>query len=324
MLLTNRRHRLLHLAVAGMEVGWIAPWALLVIRFWQRRLAIALVEESGAPDTLAALDTIQSMPPFVFFALLFMLMVFYMLAADMLNQRRIDSPQRELIMLALVIGTSLLLVRALIYPRASLAEWQWLANVTGSLFNFTAGRRPDLVVLAINAFLWFRVAFTTDRDLTFFGVGLSFRLGLITSMVGGAVLAGTDTQTPSAPFVFFALFLAFGLTAVAIARIDEKAYTVDGSRGTLLPWSSVVQILLIAGAILAIGAATARFYSPANIRTFLGWFSPLWNFLTSLLVAILYGIVWILSPLLEELIRFLQRLMADRDPQLIEPPSAGN
>ena len=101
MLLTNRRHRLLHLAVAGMEVGWIAPWALLLIRFWQRRLAVTLLEESGALETVAALDNIRSMPPVAFFLLLFVLMIVYMLAADMLNQRQIDSPLRELIMLAL-------------------------------------------------------------------------------------------------------------------------------------------------------------------------------------------------------------------------------
>ncbi len=323
MLLTNRRHRLLHLAVAGMEVGWIAPWALLIIRFWQRRLAVTLIEASDALETVAALDNIQSMPPIAFYILLFALMLFYMVAADMLNQRQIDSPQRELIILALVVGTSLILVRTLIYPTASLTDRQWLANVTGSLFNFTAGRRPDLIVLAINAFLWFRVAVNTDRDLTFFGVGLSFRLGLIICVVGSAVLAGIETQAPSAPFVFFALFLTFGLTAVAIARIDEKAYTVDGSRGTLLPWSNVAQIVLIAGVILGVGALAARVYSPNNIRTFLGWFSPLWNLLYSILVGILYGVVWILAPLLEALIRFLQRLMADRDPQQIEPPSAG-
>ena len=197
MLLTNRRHRLLHLAVAGMEVGWIAPWALLLIRFWQRRLAVTLLEESGALETVAALDNIRSMPPVAFFLLLFLLMIVYMLAADMLNQRQIDSPLRELIMLALVVGTSLVVVRTLIYPTVSATDWEWLANVTGSLFNFTAGRRPDLIVLAINVFLWFRVAFNTDRDLTFFGIGLSFRLGLLICVVGGAILSGIDSPATS-------------------------------------------------------------------------------------------------------------------------------
>ncbi len=323
MLLTNRRHRLLHLAVAGMEVGWIAPWALLIIRFWQRRLAVSLLEDSGALETVKALENIQAMPPIAFYILLFALMVLYMLAADLLNQRQVDSPQRELIMVALVVGTSLLLVRTLIYPDVGVTDWAWLTNVTGSLFNFTAGRRPDLIVLAINAFLWFRVSFNTDRDLTFFGVGLSFRLGLIICIVGGALLSGIDSQTPSAPFVFFALFLTFGLAAVAIARIDEKAYSVDGSRGTLLPWASVAQVVLIAGIILGLGAIAARIYSPANIRTFLGWFSPLWNLLDSILVAVLYAIAWILAPLMEGIIRFLQRLMANADPQQLEPPSAG-
>ena len=67
-------------------------------------------------ETIASLDNIQTMPPIAFFLLLLLLMVFYMLAADMLNQRQIDSPLRELIMLALVVGTSLVVVRTLIYP----------------------------------------------------------------------------------------------------------------------------------------------------------------------------------------------------------------
>ena len=75
--------------------------------------------------------------------------------------------------------------------------------------------------------------------------------------------------------------------------------------------------------ILGIGMVAALIYSPANIRTFLGWFSPLWNLLTAILVAILYAIAWILAPLMEGLIRFLQRLMANADPQQMTPPSAG-
>ena len=322
MLLTNRRHRLLHLAVAGMEVGWIAPWALLLIRFWQRRLAVTLLEESGALETVAALDNIRSMPPVAFFLLLFLLMIVYMLAADMLNQRQIDSPLRELIMLGLVVGTSLVVVRTLIYPTVSANDWEWLANVTGSLFNFTAGRRPDLIVVAINVFLWFRVAFNTDRDLTFFGVGLSFRLGLLICVVGGAFLSGIDSPSTWASFVFFALFLVFGLTAVAIARIDEKAYLVESSRGSLLSYARVAQIVVVVLLILGIGVVAALIYSPANIRTFLGWFSPLWDLLTAILVGILYAIAWILAPLIEGLIRFLQRLIANADPQQPQPPSA--
>ena len=34
-------------------------------------------------------------------------------------------------------------------------------------------------------------------------------------------------------------------------------------------------------------------------------------------------IVWVLAPLMEGLIRFLQRLMANADPQQVTPPSAG-
>ena len=127
----------------------------------------------------------------------------------------------------------------------------------------------------------------------------------------------------SASFAFFALFLVFGLTAVAIARIDEKAYLVESSRGSLLSYARVAQIVFVVLLILGIGVVAALIYSPANIRTFLGWFSPLWNLLTAILVGILYAIAWILAPLIEGLIRFLQRLMANADPQQLEPPSAG-
>ena len=85
----------------------------------------------------------------------------------------------------------------------------------------------------------------------------------------------------------------------------------------------VAQIVLVVLLILGIGVVAALIYSPANIRTFLGWFSPLWDLLTAILVGILYAIAWILAPLMEGLIRFLQRLMANADPQQLEPPSAG-
>lgn len=325
MLLTNRRHRLLYMAIAGMEIGWIAPWALLLIDFWRQRLALSLLAETDSAATVDALANLLTMPPAAFYLLLLGLMLLYMLAADLLNQRQIGFPLRELIMLVLVVGTSLLAVRLLIYPGMGALHWGWLGNVFRALFDFTAGRRPEVVILLINIFLWFRVAVNTDRDLTFFRVALSFRVALLIAITGNALLIGLGVQPLLTALLYFSLFLMAGLTAMAIARTDEKAYAVEGSRGALLPWPRLAQIVATGTVILGVGALASLAYTPGNIRTVLGWFSPLWRLVGTMVGWLLFAVAWALTPMMEWLINTLRRLMARLGPieDLPPPPSAG-
>ena len=232
MLLTNRRHRLLHLAVAGMEVGWIAPWALLVDSLLATPAGChAPGGKRGAGDGRGAgQHPVHAARRLLSLALA--LMVFYMLAADMLNQRQIDSPLRELIMLALVVGTSLVVVRTLIYPTVSATDWEWLANVTGVALQLhrRTTTRSDRAGHQRLSLVPSRLQHRPRPDLLRRGAELPPRPADLRRRRGAACPASTASRLRHR-LLFFALFLIFGLTAVAIARIDEKAYLVDSSRG---------------------------------------------------------------------------------------------
>lgn len=318
MLLSDRRHSLLYAALAGMEIGWVAPFALLAVSYWQRRLDPNLPADLTARATGDALAKVLAFPPAAAFFIIFFTMILYMLAADLLNRRQVDGMGRALAIVTLVVVTSLLAVRLLLYAGQPVGDLGWLRRTGSAVFNFTAGRRPETIILLLNAFLWFRVANLTERDLSFFGVSLSFRLGLLLAVAGGALLSGMAVQEVGSALLYFFFFTLFGLVAVALARMDEKALLVDGSRGSLLPWRQALQTAAVALITTLAGFALGVIYTPAAIRTVLGWFQPLWVLLRFILAGIVYVIAWILSPIIEQLYRFGLWLMSRLEPVTLE------
>ncbi|MCE7984677.1 MAG: DUF4129 domain-containing protein [Caldilinea sp. CFX5] len=113
---------------------------------------------------------------------------------------------------------------------------------------------------------------------------------------------------------YFWLFFAFGLLAVAVARIDEKSIGAAQSTGAALPWRRFVQLVVMIGATLAVVFEGALIFTPANIRTVLGWFSPLWNFLGTVAMWIFYTLFWLLVPVLEWLIEYVRALLGNLEP----------
>ncbi|MBX3014876.1 MAG: DUF4129 domain-containing protein [Caldilineaceae bacterium] len=305
MLLTNRRYRTLFIALAGMEVAWFIPWALTFFAWLQP-------DRSPLPPLLANLGLYS---PWALFGISWGLMLLYLLGADLLNRWQIDSPLYEVALVGIVLGTALLLIRLLLFP--TLAPWdlRWLAAVVSALFTTAAASSAILFLLVINLFLWLRVATATDRALTFFSVGMSFRVGMLLALVGNTLLILVARRPVEVAIAYFWLFFAFGLVAVAVARIDEKALGAAQSSGATLPWGRFSQLLLMLGATMTAAIAVAQVYTPTNVRTVLGWFSPLWNFLGNLFLTILYTVLWIIAPWLERLINFIRSLMADLEPQ---------
>lgn len=304
MLLTNRRHRLLFIALAGMEVAWLLPFVMLLLARWQAAMLGDPVRSDGA----RGLDLILGLSPLAAFLLFTAIMLLYMLMTDLLNTRLVDSPQRELVLLGVVLATMLWSVRLLLYPNVGLSNLSWVAQIWRSIFDFTEGRRAELALVLINLLLWLRVILASSRDLSFFSVGVSFRLGLLLTLLGNALLTSMTTQPVAVAIHYFWLFLACGLVAVALARVDEKALIGEHSTGALMPWS---RIGLVGGTVaLTLGSALllARLYTPENIRVVLAWFAPLWLAIGWLLLRILTIFVWLVSPLMEWIIAYFQSL----------------
>jgi hypothetical protein len=252
MLLSNRRDGLIHFCLAGMEVAWFTP-ILLFALYWYR----------------------WDWPPAATFGSLFGVLLIWMLALELLNRLAVDSPVYELSVLTLILLTSLLIVRFWLYWGTPIGDFLWLGNTVYALFNFYEGMQLEWVLILANLFLWQRAINATRRTLTFFRVGLSFRLGILLLIAGASLLNHFSGQSPSS---LIWIYFGLGLTAVALTRVRDKAI-VSQSVGRALPPRRLAQLFLGVGLTVGIAAWLSPFYTPATIKGFLRWFNPLWTLL---------------------------------------------
>ncbi|MBV7335782.1 DUF4129 domain-containing protein [Chloroflexi bacterium TSY] len=300
MLLSNRRLRLLYICLAGMEVAWFLPFALLLIHRWQDEMnAVA----AGVTQRLNALIVL---PPGLIALMFWALLLIYILVADLINQRLILSPGRELLLVAAMFITTSLTIRLSLYPTINVFDFGWIGRSFSAVFNFTDGTRPELVIILLNLFLWLRVVLATDRDLSFFSVGLSFRLGMLLALLGNGLLVALADRSTNWAIQSLWIFFGFGLIAVAIARVDEKALIGDTSSGRLMPWSRLTQILIAVLIVLGVGVGITALITPEVVRTFLAFFSPLWSAIVNLFVYFIFVVAWLLTPLINWLVEFLR------------------
>jgi hypothetical protein len=175
------------------------------------------------------------------------------------------------------------------------------------------GVRCEILLILANYFLWLRVARYTDRSLTFFAVGVSFRLGMLLVVIGSTVLSYWGQENGPA-ILYMLLFFAFGLCAVALARIDQKAVGSSNSSGALLPWDRFGQLWVVIAALLSAAYAAASVATPSALRTVLSWFAPVGQAVQWIVGGIAFVLFLILTPFLEWLTRRLQEMMADMPP----------
>jgi hypothetical protein len=185
---------------------------------------------------------------------------------------------------------------------------------------------PPLILALYLIFLWWRVAALTSRDLSFFSVGLSFRFGMLVSLVGCSLLAfgSTRPDAESAALACLLIFFACGLTAAALARIDDKAFFADQSRGALLPWPRFAQLLAAVAATLCLAAIVAQVYAPGGFAHLFGWLSPVTSLLGQVLALLFAALLWLMTPLVAGLERLMAWLALEPlDPAItspLEPP----
>jgi hypothetical protein len=263
-----------------MEVAWFTPYLLLL--FW------------GSPG-LSTWGT---------YITLLAALLAWMVALDFLSRRQVASPRFELAVLGLILLSSALLVRGLLYYTREPGDLSWLGNAVAALGDFRAGLRPEWALILVNLFLWQRAASASSRDIGFFSTGVSFRLGMLL-LIFGAALFGHFRGQDARPFLW--LYFGLGLLAVSLARVHEGA---SGARSTgmPLPWTRLVQIVLAAGLTVAVAAGLSSWYTTGEIKGFLGWLAPLWRLLAIVLVRMLVLLFMILLPLLVWLQQRLQGL----------------
>lgn len=314
MFAVNRRHRLLYIALAGMEVGWSLPLVVLWLARWQQ----AHGTEGAALVTLTGGQALAGM--LTLYAAAWLIMLLYMAAGDWVNRSSLQSPGRELAILALVLGTTVLCIGAYSIPGAGLTDWRWLAETLVALGDFTHGLHPGVVIFLYNLFLWWRVAVMTGRELGFFAVGVGFRLGMLLAMAGNGLVLALSDITSGVALLLFWLFIAFGLTAGALARIDDQALTADNSTGALLRWPRFGQLLLAVVVTVGASAGVSMAYSPDGFARLFGWLRPLTRLLGMVATGLLFALLWALMPLLMWIDRMLERLRSQMPPPTPNAP----
>lgn len=297
MLLTNRRVALIYLCLAGTEAAWLLPLWLLAYR--------------AAPAPLAS------------FAILFGGLLAWMLALELLSRAGVKSPLYDLIALGALAVTSLLLVRLVLYGGWPGLGLGWLGRAAVETMDYRAGMVPPaLALIGFNLLLWQRATVATSRDLSFFGVGVAFRSGLLLLLAGGAICAAVRGVN-LLPLLW--AYFALGLTAVALARISEKASEAQ-SAGAAVPLRRLAQVLFAIGGTVGLIGVLAQGYTPAGVRSFLRLFDPLWQFLRPLFLALLFLLARLLNPVLlwfEQVVIRLLGSQANLPEVAIAPPAVG-
>lgn len=304
MLLTNRRHRVLFICLAAMEVAWFLPYAITIfIRMQADDVRLpALLLRSG------------QWSPVAFFLLCWGILLIYLLSTDLVNRQQIDFPRRELITILLIIVTFFVTARLFLFSTAPFWDWRWIGAIIFAIFDQGPGSAAVFFWLFLNLFLWLRVAMTTDRSLTFFSVGVSFRLGLLLALVGNALLTLVANQPIADALLYLWLFFGFGLLAIAIARIDEKAFQATQSSGATLPWPRFGQLVLTTLATVALAIYMSTIYTPTTLRMVIAWAAPFWRFLGAIALRLFSLLFFFLAPLLDWLAEQVRALLADLEP----------
>lgn len=281
MLLSNRRVALIHLCVACLEAAWLAPFCLAVYQ--------------------------PASSPWIAFGILLAGLLAWMVILELLS-RVTASPLYDLIALALMAGAGLLAVRIVLYPGLPVHDLSWLGRAVNDALHESRGFPPAVALLAVNLVLWQRATAATSRDLSFFNVGYSFRLGILL-LVGGAALVAALRGISVLPLLF--LYFAVGLIAVSVARIGEKASEAQ-SIGTIFPRRRFIQLLLAVGTTMGAAGLLASAFTPDAIRRFLHLFDPLWQLVRPLALFLLALLARLLDPLLVRFEAWLTRLIAER------------
>jgi hypothetical protein len=290
MLLSNRRVASIHFCIAGMQAAWILPFWLLVYR-----VASPVVAYIGLLAALLA----------------------WMIVLELLSRTPLQSPGYDLLTLSLMLATSFLAIRVLLYRGGPLFSMAWLPRVIGEVLTFTGLLPPSLAIIGVNLLLWQRATSATGRDLTFFGVGVTFRAGLLLMILGGGIYTGLVSPA-LLPLVW--LYFALGLTAVSLARIGEKASEAQ-SVGQVLPPRRLAQVIAAVGGTVVLLAALTLAYTPQTLHRALRIFDPLWVLLRPLLLAALMLLLRLLEPLLDWLEGVITRWMAGRLGQQAATPA---
>ena len=308
--ISHRYYKIIRLFVTGMGASMILPWLILIGRGWSN-LTTPLPSFSGSPDRLAAF---ANAPFLVLLALIWLLLMFFVSLFNWVNKWLNDDDQDQLIwrtvMVFLIVLILFPLNRILLYPPATAPIFLPARGIINALFNFTDGPRPETTLIIFYVISWLFAIWVTSNVMGFTEIGRSFQFGIVSNLVAISWLASTD----SSYFLLFFPFIICSLAALALSQTDTKiamGYHSPGSRFTLPMWAQLSGAI---GSFAIVALLIANALLPSQVRAFLALFSPIFQAVGSVLLALIRGIGLILRPALIAVFNLIERLIGWIDP----------
>ena len=268
------------LSLTAMEMAWFAP---LVRTF--------------LPETWHT-------PPIFYLAGLWALMLGMMVIAHFLETRAIPSPTFEIVVAGVLLLLGLLAIRLFVFSDEPPLSIAWV----GRLFSPGDDVIRIGIILGTVAFLWWRAVTFLQRDINFFIIGYDFRKGVL------ALLATTSffrLLSGQSALMFIIVFFFFGLLAVALGRMEDKALTTDEGRAPIQRiWLGIVGLSVLA--VTGMGWLFGQFWSLDGFRTLWEAIRPGLVWTTPYIQAFIFLILRPLEPLLEWLILTLRNMMGGK------------
>lgn len=214
----------------------------------------------------------------------------------------VGSEARSALIVAGVLLSSALAVQRVVYPGHGLWS-RWIISVYQQLRRNLFG--PEMRVLLLTAFLWWRGLVLAQRRLDSSSVAFHFRLGVLILVVTTAI-AGSMVRWPYQRIVY--LFFFISLLGIAMARADEIGQQYGGRESPFgLGW--LVTTMVVGSIVLAAAAGlTSVLTGQALGRVLL----PVLRVLQVVIFVILYALAWLAQFILQPLVVLLQRYEVGR------------
>jgi len=268
------------LSLTAMEMAWFAP---LVRTF--------------LPETWQT-------PPIITLVGLWALMLGIMIIAHFLESRAIPSPTFEIVVAGVLLFLGILAIRLFVFSDEPPLSIAWV----GRLFSPGDDIIRIGIILGTVAFLWWRAVTFLQRDINFFIIGYDFRKGVL------ALLATTSffrLLSGQSALLFIVVFFFFGLLAVALGRMEDKALTTDEGRAPIgRTWLGIVGLSVLA--VTGIGWLFGQLWSLDGFQALWGAIKPGLVWTTPYARALIFLLLRPLEPVLEWLIMTLRHMMGGK------------
>lgn len=208
---------------------------------------------------------------------------------DVLNSMDLGDAAYRWHVLAAILVSTLLLIRAIAYPSLSLGDPSWLAATWAGIFRLDDGISLELLTCLVNVLLWQRALTQSGSHMPFLQLSQIVRW-LWTAAAFSAWVAATVSDANPLPVLISSFPL--GLLALLMARADEKESNA-ASIGPAPALSGSLQFLLIVLTISALGILPLL----TTANSVIPWVEQAFSLLLLLALQVVMLFVFLIYPL---------------------------